>query len=111
MEDRNHRKERPRWFVKETRVRGNAAVLVSELPLKVPRYSFKIGNVEVDEETDDIRVGSRLSIFNGEDAVELLREVVREYVDKREARIDELEEKKSKKIDEMDQRRKESSDD
>lgn len=91
---RNGKRERAQWRVVETRIKGNAAVTVSELPLKVPRYSFKVGTAQIDEDNDEIRVGSRLTTFNVEDAVILLEELGKKYVDKREARIEELEEKK-----------------
>jgi len=89
------KRERAQWKVVQTEVRDNAAVQVSELPLKVPRYSFKVGTAQLDEETGDMRIGNRLTVFNVLDAAELLAELGKKYVDKREARIEEIEAKKA----------------
>lgn len=86
---------RVKWRIIETRVQDNAAVQVSELPLKIPRYSFKVGTAQLDEETGDMRIGPRLTSFNFEDAIELLQLLGQKYQDKREQRIEEVEAKKA----------------
>jgi hypothetical protein len=91
----NGKRERAQWSVIETRVHDNAAVQVSELPLKIPRYSFKVGTAQLDEDTGEMRIGNRLTVFNVIDAAELLMELGQKYVDKREHRIEEIESKKA----------------
>ena len=90
------KRARAEWKVIETQVRDNAAVQVSELPLKIPRYSFKVGTAQFDEETGDMRISNRLSVFNVIDAAELLATLGRKYVDMREDRIEEIEAKKAR---------------
>lgn len=89
------KRERAQWHVVETKIQDNAVVQVSELSLKVPRFSFKVGTAQLDEETDEMRIGNRLTIFNVEDAAELLTALAKKYVKKRADRIEELEEKKA----------------
>lgn len=90
-------KPRPRWQIIDTVVKGDAAIEISELPLNVPRYSFRVGTAYFPEHEDDpVKVGPRLTIFNVQDAVELLSEVATKYWDLREARINELEDRKQR---------------
>jgi hypothetical protein len=90
-------RQRVAWRIIETRVKGTAAVQVSELPLKVPRYSFRVGSAQIDEQGGgDMRIGPRLTIFNVQDATELLEELSKKYVDLRESKIEELEKTKEK---------------
>jgi hypothetical protein len=89
------KRERAQWKIVETKVKDDAAVQVSELPLKIPRYSFKVGTAQLDEETGDMRIGSRLTVFNVEDAAVLLTALADKYVKKRKARIKEIEDKKA----------------
>jgi len=90
------KRERAQWRVIETKIKDNAAVQVSELPLKVPRYSFRVGTAQLDEDTGEMRIGNRLTVFNVEDAAELLTDLGKKYVDMREQRINEIEAKKAK---------------
>ena len=89
------RRERPQWLVVETKVKDNVAVQVSELPLRVPRYSFKLGTAQFNEDTGEMQIGSRLTVFNVVAAAELLTEIGKKYVDKRADRINEIEAKKA----------------
>ncbi len=79
------------WKIVETKVKGTAAVQISVLPLRVPRYSFRVGSAVFDEHTNEMRLGPFVNTFNYEDAIELLREYGKKYADMREARIDEVE--------------------
>lgn len=90
----NNRQERkrPEWRVIERRVRGDAGIIVSELPLPVPRYSFKVGTAKVNPETKELFVTSYLTLFNTQDACDLLDEMTDKYVRQREDIKDELEE-------------------
>lgn len=85
---------RAQWRVIETRVKGTAAVQVSELPLRVPRYSFRVGSAQHDDKSGEMRIGPRLTVFNVQEATELLAELGKIYVDLRESKIEELEKKK-----------------
>ena len=89
---------RAQWKIIETKVKDNAVVQVSELPLNVPRYSFQVGTAQYDDETGDIRIGSRLTNFNVEEAATLLTVLAKKYVDKREARISEVEKTKEEAL-------------
>lgn len=88
------RNKNVKWRVVEKALRGNAGVVVSELPLPVPRFSFQVGTIRMNEEGDDFTVGPRLSVFNAIEAAELLKELGEKYLDIREAKIDEVEKKK-----------------
>jgi hypothetical protein len=95
FQDRN----RPMWRTLEIVVKENAAVEVSILDLKVPRFSFRVGTAHFPEnDTDSITVDTRLTIFNVRDAVELLSETEEKYTAIREAKIEKLEERKRKAI-------------
>jgi len=98
FDDRNRNdKPRPKWQIIDTVVKGDAAIEISELPLNVPRYSFRIGTAYFPEnEEDAVKVGPRLTIFNVQDAVELLSEAATKYLDIREDRINELEDRKQR---------------
>lgn len=87
-------KEGPQWRPIDTRVRGQAAVQVSELPLPVPRYSFRVGTAHLSE--DEVQIKSHLTVFNYEDAAQLLLEVGRKYKALREEDIEEREELRHK---------------
>ena len=82
------------WKILETKVKGTAAVQVSVLPLRVPRYSFRVGAAVLDEQSNTMHLSPFVTIFNFEDAADLLRELGKKYSNIREARIDEVEEKK-----------------
>jgi hypothetical protein len=94
MNQSNDKRERAQWRVIDTRVKENAAVQVSELPLKVPRYSFRAGTAQFDKDTNEVRIGSRLTVFNVLEAADLLREVGEKYVQLREDKIEEYEDAK-----------------
>ena len=79
------------WKILETKVRGTAAVQISVLPLRVPRYSFRVGSAQFDEGSSEVRLGPFVTIFNFEDAADLLKELGRKYSDIRETRIEEVE--------------------
>lgn len=79
------------WKILETKVRGSAAVQISVLPLRVPRYSFRVGSAQFDDQSGDVRLGPFVTIFNYEDAAELLKELGKKYSDMRESRIEEVE--------------------
>jgi hypothetical protein len=91
----NGKRERAQWAVVETKVEDNAVVQVSELPLKVPRYTFRVGTAQWDEDTGEMRIGNRLTIFNVEDAAVLLTALSEKYVKKRQDKVDEIEKKKA----------------
>lgn len=84
-------KHKVQWKILRTEVRGNAAVQVSELPLKVPRFSFRVGTPQYDEVTGQVRISPNLTIFNVMEAAELLKELGEEYVSKREEKIEHFE--------------------
>lgn len=85
------RKTNHRWRVIEVRVRDQVAVEISELPLPIPRYTFRLGTAHFDPETKTTKVGTRLTTFNAEDGAELLMEVYKEYNQLREEKINQLE--------------------
>lgn len=82
--------KRPEWRIVERRVNGDAGVIVSELPLPVPRYSFRVGTAKFDDEKQEMYVTPYLTVFNVDDACDLLREVSDKYIEKREKMKDEL---------------------
>lgn len=92
--------ERPRWRIIDTVVRGeNAAVEVSILELEVPRFSFRVGTAHFPQfEGDPIKVSPRLTIFNVQDAAELLTELASKYLKIREDKIEELEDRKDRAL-------------
>ena len=61
--DRADRDRKVQWRVLDTYVRGNAAIQVSELPLKVPRFSFRVGTPQYDETTGQVRISPNLTVF------------------------------------------------
>lgn len=90
-----NRRKRQEWRVIETQVKENAGVEVSMLPLPVPRFSFRVGTAHYpQEEGGEIKVSSRLTNFNVQDAIDLLEEVSAKYIQIREDAIDEIEERK-----------------
>jgi hypothetical protein len=84
------------WKILETKVKGTAAVQVSVLPLRVPRYSFRVGTAQFDEAAGSVRLGAFVTTFNYEDAVELLKDLGKKYTALREAKIDEVEDLKER---------------
>jgi hypothetical protein len=76
----------PAWRPVEKKVRGNVVCEVNELPLQVPKYSFKLGTVKFDENGQIIEVNPYLNIYNVSDAAELLREIGDKYLAVREER-------------------------
>ena len=84
-----------KWRPVEIRVRGNVAVEVSELPLQVPRYSFRTGTAHFDDVANDFSVKPYLTQANGIEGAELLLEVVKVYEAKRSARFAEIQERRS----------------
>lgn len=82
--------KKPQWRIVERRARGDAGVVVSELPLPVPRYSFRVGTAKFDRDKGELYVTPFLSVFNVDDAISLLRELSEVYIEKREAVKDEL---------------------
>jgi len=86
--------EGPEWRIIATRVKGQAAVQVSELPLPVPRYSFRVGTANFTEE--EVHVKQHLTVFNYRDAAELLLEVGQRYEERRKEDIEEREELRNK---------------
>jgi hypothetical protein len=100
-QDQNH--ERPRWRILDTVVRGeNAAVEVSILELEVPRYSFRVGTAHFPKyDGDPITVSPRLTIFNVQDAADLLADLASKYLKLREDKIDEVEARKERALTRM----------
>lgn len=86
--------EGPEWRIVATRVKGQAAVQVSELPLPVPRYSFRVGTANFTE--DEVHVKQHLTVFNYREAAELLLEVGQKYEERRKEDIEEREELRNK---------------
>lgn len=87
-------KTKVEWRVVETRARDGVGVEVSELPLKIPRYTFRVGSArfEKDEYGKTICIiQPRLTTFNYMEAVKLLHEVGEKYENKREDAIAEAE--------------------
>jgi len=83
-------KHRPEWRIVDRRIRGDAGLVVSELPLPVPRYSFKVGTAKFDDRTGEMYLTPYLTVFNAGDACTLLQEVSDEYTRKREAVKEEI---------------------
>lgn len=96
--NRSTRPQQPQsgWKILETKVKGTAAVQVSVLPLRVPRYSFKVGSAQFDEKSGEVRLSPFVTIFNYEDAADLLIALGKKYHDMRESKIDEVEALKEK---------------
>lgn len=88
------KKKRPEWKIIDRVVRGDAGVIVSELPLPVPRYSFKVGTAKIDPDTEEMYVTPYLSVFNSGDAQDLLSEVTDKYTRIREDIKDDMDEKR-----------------
>lgn len=88
--NRKYTTKRPEWRIVERKTRGDAGVIVSELPLPVPRYSFRVGTAKYDEEIGEMYVTPYLTVFNAGDAYELLAEISEKYIIKREEFKDEL---------------------
>lgn len=86
--------EGPEWRIIATRVKGQAAVQVSELPLPVPRYSFRVGTANFTE--DEVHVKQHLTVFNYREAADLLLEVGQKYEERRKEDIEEREELRNK---------------
>ena len=98
--DRRNPYDRPKWRILTTEFKGeNAAVEVSILELEIPRYSFRVGTAHFPRvEGDAITVTPRLTVFNVQDALQLLTEVSAKYLELREQKIDELEARKTKAL-------------
>ena len=92
--NRNFRPHNNGWKVLETKVRGDAAVQVSTLPLRIPRYSFKVGSAQFDKATGEVHLGPFVTIHNYADAASLLKDVGDKYAQIREDKIDEVEKMK-----------------
>lgn len=80
---------KPEWTACETRVRNTAVVQVTALPLRVPRYSFKVGTAQYDEQTQTPKIGPYLTVYNVQDAAILLKELGDKYVALREQKATE----------------------
>jgi hypothetical protein len=78
------------WRPIERKLKGNVVVEVTELPLPVPKYSFKIGTAKIDDNGQIIDIQPFLSIYNVHDAADLLRSVGDKYLERRETRQDEM---------------------
>ena len=101
IEMRNERNDnradrKVQWRVIDTHVRGNAAIQVSELPLKVPRFSFRVGTPQYDEATGQVRISPNLTVFNVIEAAALLQELGEKYTALREEKIEHFEALKEK---------------
>ena len=90
-----HKGKRVEWQIIETKFKDNAVVQVSKLPLKIPRYSFKVGTAQFDDDTGELRIGTRLTNFNVEEAALMLTNLAKKYVGRRDARIAEVEKAKA----------------
>jgi hypothetical protein len=78
------------WRPVEKRLKGNIVIEVNELPLQVPKYSFKIGTAKVDPNGQIIEIQPFLSVYNVHEAADLLREVGDKYLAIREEKQDEM---------------------
>lgn len=78
------------WRPIEKRVKGSVVVEVNELPLPVPKYSFKIGTAKLDDNGQVIEVLPFLNVYNVHDAADLLRDVGSKYADIRESKQEEM---------------------
>lgn len=90
-QNRGRGKKRKQWREVETKMKGDAAVRVCELPLRVPRYSFYVGTASVDAGSNKLHIAPRLSTYDVLDAADLLKELGEKYIDRREAKADEIE--------------------
>ena len=97
--DKRRKRRKPDWEIIETKVEGQAAVQVSKLDMQIPRYTFKVGTVNFDDQ-GQLRVGPRLTIHNVLDAAKLMHELGTKYVDIRETEIDKFEKMKQQWTDE-----------
>lgn len=78
------------WRPVEKRLQGNVVVEVNELPLPVPKYSFKIGTAKVDDNGQIIDIQPFLNVYNVHDAADLLRAVGDKYIAVRDEKEDEM---------------------
>jgi len=76
------------WRPIEKKLKGNVVVEVNELPLPVPKYSFKIGTARIDDNGQIIDIQPFLSVYNVHDAADLLREIGDKYAAIRESKQD-----------------------
>ena len=97
--DKRIKSSKPDSEIIETKVEGQAAVQVSKLDMQIPRYTFKVGTVNFDDQ-GQLRVGPRLTIHNVLDAAKLMHELGTKYVDIRETEIDKFEKMKQQWTDE-----------
>lgn len=88
---------RKSWRPIERRVSGNVVVEVNELPLSVPKYSFKVGSVVTDDSGQILEVKPYLNIYNVSDAVRLLGEMSEKYLSLREDKQREYDERSGNK--------------
>jgi hypothetical protein len=56
----------------------------------VPRYSFKVGTAQYDEQTQTPKIGPYLTVYNVQDAAILLKELGDKYVALREQKAAEV---------------------
>ena len=75
----NRDKVPPRWRPRERKVRGTAVIEVNELPLRVPKFSFKASTARVDDNGQVIETIPFLSQHNVEDGIILLQELADKY--------------------------------
>ena len=78
------------WRPVEKKLKGNVVVEVNELPLPVPKYSFKVGTAKIDDNGQIIDILPFLSVYNIHDAADLLRDIGDKYIAVREAKQDEM---------------------
>lgn len=78
------------WRPIEKKLKGSVVVEVNELPLPVPKYSFKIGTAKIDDNGQIIDIQPFLSVYNVHDAADLLREIGDKYLSIRESKQDEM---------------------
>ena len=92
-----YKRKKAKWRVVETKEQDGAAVQVSELPLRIPRYSFRVGSSNFEDGA--LRIGNHLTSFNAESGALLLAELGEKYRLKREAKKKEVEDAKQAWID------------
>jgi len=78
------------WRPIEKKLKGSVVVEVNELPLPVPKYSFKIGTAKIDDNGQIIDIQPFLNVYNVHDAADLLREIGEKYLSIRESKQDEM---------------------
>lgn len=93
----NYKRKKAKWRVVETKEQDGAAVQVSELPLRIPRYSFRVGSSNFEDGA--LRIGTHLTSFNAESGALLLAELGEKYRLKREAKKQEIESAKQEWLD------------